>query len=89
MATGGIFKLIANDGKRDRMLMATHLLNMFYRGFNAIPEDVILAYILPCLMFSRNMKTFALLNKRCYLIYEKFIKKINNNKHIIRSLFTS
>lgn len=27
MATGGIFTLITNDGKQDRMLMATHLLN--------------------------------------------------------------
>jgi hypothetical protein len=27
MATGGIFQLITNDGKQDRMLMATHLLN--------------------------------------------------------------
>jgi hypothetical protein len=28
MATGGIFQLITNDGKQDRMLMATGLLNM-------------------------------------------------------------
>jgi hypothetical protein len=27
MATGGIFQLITNDGKQDRMLMATALLN--------------------------------------------------------------
>lgn len=27
MATAGIFKLIANDGKADRMIMATELLN--------------------------------------------------------------
>lgn len=27
MATAGIFKLIANDGKADKMLMATELLN--------------------------------------------------------------
>ena len=27
MATGGIFQLITNDGKQDRMLMATSLLN--------------------------------------------------------------
>lgn len=26
MATGGIFQLITNDGKQDRMLMASHLL---------------------------------------------------------------
>ena len=27
MAAGGVFKLIANDGKADRMIMATELLN--------------------------------------------------------------
>jgi hypothetical protein len=27
MSAGGVFKLIANDGKADRMLMATELLN--------------------------------------------------------------
>ena len=27
MATGGIFALITNNGKQDRMLMATNLLN--------------------------------------------------------------
>ena len=27
MATGGIFQLITNDGRQDRMLMATALLN--------------------------------------------------------------
>lgn len=26
MATGGIFKLITNDGKQDRLIMATELL---------------------------------------------------------------
>jgi hypothetical protein len=27
MSAGGVFKLIANDGKADRMIMATELLN--------------------------------------------------------------
>lgn len=27
MAAGGVFKLIANDGKADKMIMATDLLN--------------------------------------------------------------
>ena len=27
MSTGGIFQLITNDGKQDKMLMATDLLN--------------------------------------------------------------
>ena len=27
MSSGGVFKLIANDGKADRMIMATKLLN--------------------------------------------------------------
>ena len=27
MSTGGIFQLITNDGKQDRMLLATQLLN--------------------------------------------------------------
>jgi len=31
MSTGGIFKLITNDGKQDRMLMATELLNQRLR----------------------------------------------------------
>jgi hypothetical protein len=44
------------------------------KSLNNISQDVMLAYILPCLMFSPHMKTFALLNKRCYLIYKKFVK---------------
>lgn len=35
MATGGIFTIITNDGKQDRMLMATALLHERLRAINA------------------------------------------------------
>jgi len=35
MATGGIFQLITNDGKQDRMLMATELLNQRLKNIRA------------------------------------------------------
>ena len=34
MATGGIFQIITNDGKQDRMLMATALLHQRLDGIN-------------------------------------------------------
>lgn len=34
MATGGIFTIITNDGKQDRMLMATALLHERLRAIN-------------------------------------------------------
>lgn len=44
MSAGGVFKLIANDGKADRMIMATELLNqrikdiMCARANNGLPD---------------------------------------------------
>ena len=38
MATGGIFTLITNDGKQDRMLMATHLLNRRLRDIRCAKQ---------------------------------------------------
>ena len=39
MATGGIFQLITNDGKQDRMLMATALLNKRLRLIEQVRHD--------------------------------------------------
>ena len=38
MATGGIFTIITNDGKQDRMLMATALLHERLRAINAFKQ---------------------------------------------------
>ena len=51
MATGGIFTLITNDGKQDRMLMATHLLNRRLRDIRcARSNDPTVADPTPTLM---------------------------------------
>ena len=51
MATGGIFTLITNDGKQDRMLMATHLLNRRLRDIRcARAADPTVADPTPTLM---------------------------------------
>jgi len=39
MATGGIFTIITNDGKQDRMLMATALLHERLRAINAFKHS--------------------------------------------------
>lgn len=39
MATGGIFTIITNDGKQDRMLMATALLHERLRAINAFKQS--------------------------------------------------
>ena len=38
MATGGIFTIITNDGKQDRMLMATALLHEQIRAINTFEQ---------------------------------------------------
>lgn len=51
MATAGIFTLITNDGKQDRMLMATHLLNRRLRDIRcARAKDPSVADPTPTLM---------------------------------------
>jgi hypothetical protein len=39
MATGGIFTIITNDGKQDRMLMATALLHERLRAINSFKKS--------------------------------------------------
>lgn len=51
MATGGIFTLIANEGKQDRMIMATELLNMRLKQIKKIRcKDPTIKDILPTLV---------------------------------------
>jgi len=39
MSAGAVFKLIANDGKADRMIMATELLNQRIKDKKRCPSD--------------------------------------------------
>jgi hypothetical protein len=50
MATSGIFTLITNDGKQDRMLMATELLRDRLRDISKRRRDAALADVTPTLL---------------------------------------
>lgn len=80
MSAGGVFKLIANDGKADRMIMATELLNqrikdiMCMRAKMRRPNG---SFVDPTPTLVDIERTHILNTKGIKSRYEKYVRLVN------------